>query len=87
MTDVVKNVWWEFVKAHRKEVDHIKNRKERFQALSEMWKNEKASMISVHADYLLELHNANSTLKGDLERLRIENAQLKEMLRIYHSSR
>lgn len=82
MSEIAKNMWWAFVKAHKKDVDHIKDRKERFQALSEMWKNEKASMITVHADYLLSLHNTNSSLKGDLENMRLENMQLKEMLRI-----
>lgn len=80
-----KNAWWEFVKAHKKEVEHIVDRKERFQALSQMWKNQKANMIYVDINYLSEIHATNSRLKASLDKALLENDQLKGMICILQS--
>lgn len=72
--------WWDFVKSHYNEVQHIKGRKERFQMLSEMWKNEKAKMITVHSTYLLELHDKNASLRSQVETLLHENERLQEII-------
>lgn len=85
-TTATKNVWWEFVKMHRKDVEHIKTRKERFRALSDMWKNEKANIITVHINYLSNLHNENATLKATINRTMLENAQLKEIMRLINEA-
>jgi hypothetical protein len=80
-----KNVWWEFVKNNKEDVAHIKNRKERFALLSEMWKNEKAKRITIYVDHLEDLHKTTSTLRTSLHKLQQENNTLKEMITLLQS--
>ena len=80
-----KNIWWEFVKAHKTDVEHIKERKERFAVLSEMWKNEKAKRITVYVEYLEELHKTTTSLRTSLHELQQENNTLKGMIEIMKS--
>lgn len=74
------NAWWEFVKQHKGDVRHIKDRKEKFQVLAEMWKNEKASLIYVSTEYVTGLHATISKLKQEKAEMAAENMRLKEAL-------
>lgn len=74
------NAWWEFVKLHKGDVMHIKDRKERFSVLAEMWKNEKAHFVYVTADYIADLHDNISKLRKEKAETDAENIRLKEMI-------
>lgn len=70
------------MKEHLVEVAHIKKRKEKFKALSQMWENEKADLVTVHADYLVGLNKTIADLRREAEGLRLENGHLREVVQI-----
>lgn len=76
----MSNAWWGFVQANKHKVQHIKDRKERFKVLSEMWQDQKATIVTVHSHYLLDLHTTNANLRKDIETLVQENIRLKEVI-------
>lgn len=76
------NPWWRFVKEHADEVKGLKTRKERFAALSEMWQNEKAELVTINGKYLFDIHTTNASLRKELAAAKEENKRLLETIQI-----
>lgn len=74
------NPWWEFVKTNMKDLKHIETRKDKFQLLSEMWENEKAKIVTVNVEYLLQLNNTIVDLKSQVYKLKEENDHMKKIM-------
>lgn len=81
------NPWCKFVKENSKNIciDNVKP-KERFAILSEMWKNRKASMITISSDYLTEITYNCQTLKLKLQEAERTIKQLEERIEYLESN-
>lgn len=77
------NAWWEFVKQNKHLTKDFKTKKEKFTYLSELWQNKKASIITMHAEDLMDMHQNITELKKTIQELVIENNMLKERLAFF----
>jgi|UniRef100_A0A6C0BFE6 hypothetical protein len=64
-----RNAWWEFVQQNMCIVKDIASRKERFMVLSNMWKERKSKIITLHADDLIELQQKLAYYKAEHQKM------------------
>lgn len=80
-----RNPWCDFVKENSKNIDKT-YAKDRFAILSEMWKNKKASMVSVSSEYLNDIMQTQYTLKSKLDEAERTIVLLQERLQYFESN-
>lgn len=72
------NPWWEFVKQNKSMVSHLPTRKEQFESLSNMWREQKNTIVSVPLEYIMKLREESARLKEHVQELERENERITE---------
>jgi len=68
----MKSCWMQFVKDNENSVSHISQRKERFEMLSNLWKDRKSKLVTLHVDYINDLIKSRNVLQEELQSARSE---------------